>query len=64
MSAQSNAARSRKSFPDTPVFQKIAARTIDDLRNAIAEAIDMITPAEGENPLPLQDMTANDRALL
>ncbi len=36
-------------------LKKTAARTVDDLWNAIAEAIDMFTPTECENYLALAE---------
>ena len=45
-------------------LKKTAARTVDDLWDAIAQGIDTFTPTECETTSLLPAMTANDRKTL
>ncbi|MFC7692666.1 transposase [Paeniroseomonas aquatica] len=46
------------------ILRKAAARTIDDLWNAIRDALPRFTPDECRNYFTPQDMSPNDRILL
>ena len=45
-------------------LKKTAARTVDDLWDAIAQGIDTVTPIDAKTTLPLPDMIGNDRKML